>query len=207
MLPLVRLLELVAIDADRATTAFHQELTVVGNLDARARRRFVDELDRAAAAVGKGTELHYRDQLGRHLVVTRVGGRRRVLAADAAPGSFQRIPLPPSDDLPRTTRIDARTLSAGAADLTLPQRLDLLVGWLNRARHQGPGGHATVAVLDEPFVGLSPATVRTMLEAVARLARTVQTIYLTADPAVVEWASRRAAEGALSYVTGDRIAT
>jgi hypothetical protein len=203
----VRLLELVGTDGDRANTAFHSELTVLGNLDGRARRRFVDDLDRAAAAVGKGTELHYRDQLGRHLVVTRVGGRRRVLAVNTTPGSFQRIPLPPSDDIPRTTRIDARTLSAGAADLTLPQRLDLLVSWLNRARHQGPGGHATVAVLDEPLSGLSGAAVRTMLEAIARLARTVQIIYLTADPAVVEWASRRAAHGALSYVTGDRIAT
>ncbi len=202
----MRLLELVATDGDRGNTAFHAELTVMGILDARARRRFADDLDRAAAAVGKGTELHYRDQLGRHLVVTRVGGRRRVLAANTTPGSFQRIPLPPSGDIPRTTRIDARTLSAGAADLTLPQRLDLLVGWLNRARHQGPGGHATVAVLDEPLIGLSSATMRTMLEAVARLARTLQIIYLTADPAVVEWASRRAAEGASSYVSGDRIA-
>src|SRR5688572_12803133 len=55
----VRLIEIVDHEGERPTIAFHPELTVVGDLDPRARLRFIDRIDRAAAAVGKGTELHY----------------------------------------------------------------------------------------------------------------------------------------------------
>jgi len=190
---------------------FHPRLTVLTELDSLDRDGLVDVLHKSMIGGVEHAELKYRDLLGRQFVIRRSGGRRRIAITDRA--GADDVVAPGSADLPRITHITPSELGADrmAASLpgdeqpSLPQLVERLIGWLGRARNAGSRGAPSLAVLNEPLIGLGPRPTWDLLDAVERLSNMVQVVYLTADPAVASWASQRSAAGALQLVTAQAI--
>ena len=190
---------------------FHPRLTVLTELDSLDRDGLVDVLHKSMIGGVEHAELKYRDLLGRQFVIRRSGGRRRIAITDRA--GADDVVAPGSADLPRITHITPSELGADrmAASLpgdeqpSLPQLVERLIGWLGRARNAGSRGAPSLAVLNEPLIGLGPRPTWDLLDAVERLSNMVQVVYLTADPAVASWATPRSAAGALQLVTAQAI--
>jgi hypothetical protein len=200
----MRMQELIVMQADGVVRlSFHGRLSILGGLDAAERENVVEVLHRAMHGSVDHAELRYLDAAGRRLLVRRSGGRRRVSILDEAGTGDASVPGP--EDLPRITHISARDLGMlpgvpGEGDVSVPQLVERLIGWLGRARNAGSRGSASLAVLSEPLRGLEESQVRSLLDAVERLSSMVQVVYLTGDDSVVNWANERMTSGNLTLV-------
>ena len=193
----MRIEELIVLQPDGLLSVpFHHRLTVLTGLGNGVRMEFVETLHRAMTGTDGSTELRYRDELGRPLLVRRTGGRRRVSAWQR--GGAGDSPLPGPADLPRMTHVKPVDLGfrAGAnGDVevpSVPQLIERIIGWMGRARNAGGRGQGSLAVLDEPLLGLVSSATWDLLDAIDRLADMVQVVYLTDDRVVEAWAEQAA---------------
>ena len=193
----MRIEELIVLQPDGLLSVkFHHRMTVLTGLTGGSRTDFVETLHRAMNGTDGSTELRYRDELGRPLLVRRTGGRRRVSASQR--GGAGDLPLPGPADLPRLTQIKATDLGFrpgldGDYDApSVPQLIERLIGWMGRARNAGGRGQGSLAVLDEPLLGLGTNGAWDLLDAIDRLADMVQIVYLTDDRVVEAWAEQGA---------------
>ena len=196
----MRIEELIVLQPDGLLSVpFHHRLTVLTGLAGSGRSEFVETLHRAMTGTDGSTELRYRDELGRPLLVRRSGGRRRVSAWQRGGAGDQ--PLPGPADLPRLTQVKALDLGfRPGLDGTLeapsvPQLIERLIGWMGRARNAGGRGQGSLAVMDEPLVGLGSNATWDLLDAVDRLADMVQVVYLTEERVVEAWAEQATRNG------------
>jgi hypothetical protein len=193
----MRIEELIVLQPDGLLSVpFHPRLSVLTGLGTAVRTEFVETLHRAMTGTDGSTELRYRDELGRPLLVRRTGGRRRVSASQR--GGAGDAPLPGPADLPRMTHIKPAELGFRPGvdgDLevpSVPQLIERIIGWMGRARNAGGRGQGSLAVLDEPLVGLGSNATWDLLDAIDRLADMVQIVYLTDDRVVEAWAEQAA---------------
>ena len=193
----MRIEELVVLQPDGLLSVpFHHRMSVLTGLAGGARADFVEMLHRAMNGTDGSTELRYRDDYGRPLLVRRTGGRRRVSAWQR--GGAGDLPLPGPADLPRLTQVKAadlgfRTGLDGALEApSVPQLIERLIGWMGRARNAGGRGQGSLAVMDEPIAGLAADATWDLLDALDRLADMVQVVYLTEDRIVEAWAEQSA---------------
>jgi hypothetical protein len=193
----MRIEELIVLQADGLLSVpFHHRLTVLTGVGATGRTELIETLHRAMNGTDGSTELRYRDELGRPLLVRRTGGRRRVSASQR--GGAGDLPLPGPADLPRLTQVKPAdlgfrpALDGGIEAPSVPQLIERLIGWMGRARNAGGRGQGSLAVLDEPLVGLASNATWDLLDAVDRLADMVQVVYLTEDRVVEAWAEQAA---------------
>ena len=193
----MRIEELVVLQPDGLLSVpFHHRMSVLTGLAGGARADFVEMLHRAMNGTDGSTELRYRDDYGRPLLVRRTGGRRRVSAWQR--GGAGDLPLPGPADLPRLTQVKAvdlgfRTGLDGSLEApSVPQLIERLIGWMGRARNAGGRGQGSLAIMDEPIAGLSPDATWDLLDALDRLADMVQVVYLTEDRIVEAWAEQSA---------------
>ena len=193
----MRIEELIVLQSDGLLSVpFHHRLTVLTGLGGGARAEFVETLHRAMNGTDGSTELRYRDELGRPLLVRRTGGRRRVSASRR--GGAGDTPLPGPADLPRLTQVKAADLGFrpglhGEIEApSVPQLIERLIGWMGRARNAGGRGQGSLAVLDEPLLGLASNGAWDLLDAIDRLADMVQIVYLTDSRVVEAWAEQAA---------------
>lgn len=107
----------------------------------------------------------------------------RELAQAADRGSGGRIPVAVVDE------VDVRRVDHADAEVYLLARIAGL-------RDVGAVGGLPL-VLDEPFVPLGDQATASMLGLLERVGSVVQVVYLTDDPAVLAWASRRQPQGAV----------
>ena len=192
----MRINELVVLGSQGCLTIpFHPNLTVVAGLGQAERSELVDTLHRSMIGTDTTTELRYTDEIGRELVIRRTGGRRRI--STVRRGASLDLPLPGPQDLPRLTHIKGSDLgfkpargSLPAEVPSLPMLVERLIGFLGRARNAGSRGTASLAVLDDPLIGLNAQTTWDLLEAMERIAPAVQVAYLTNDATVVTWAQQ-----------------
>ncbi|MGH9268049.1 MAG: hypothetical protein ACRD0D_07720, partial [Acidimicrobiales bacterium] len=86
-----------------------------------------------------------------------------------------------------------RPAPMGLAEIeaTLAERIDAI--------GRQPGGEPLPILLDDVFRHLGPEAKWAALDAVDRLSGRAQVVYLADDPAVVTWARRRAATGAITH--------
>lgn len=75
-----------------------------------------------------------------------------------------------------------------------------LVSRLTRARSVGSSAEGFPLILDDPFVGRSPAVKRSLLELLSRIAGSPQVILLTEDHDVASWARLEALTGNLTIL-------
>ena len=193
----MRIEELVVLQPDGLLSVpFHHRMSVLTGLAGGARADFVEMLHRAMNGTDGSTELRYRDDYGRPLLVRRTGGRRRVSAWQR--GGAGDLPLPGPADLPRLTQVKAvdlgfRTGLDGSLEApSVPQLIERLIGWMGRARNAGGRGQGSLAIMDEPIAGLAPDATWDLLDALDRLADMVQVVYLTEDRIVEAWAEQSA---------------
>jgi hypothetical protein len=193
----MRIEELVVLQPDGLLSVpFHHRMSVLTGLAGGARADFVEMLHRAMNGTDGSTELRYRDDYGRPLLVRRTGGRRRVSAWQR--GGAGDLPLPGPADLPRLTQVKAadlgfRTGLDGALEApSVPQLIERLIGWMGRARNAGGRGQGSLAIMDEPIAGLAADATWDLLDALDRLADMVQVVYLTEDRIVEAWAEQSA---------------
>lgn len=111
------------------------------------------------------------------------GELERQLALAADRGSQGRIPMAVVDE------VDGRRVDHAEAEVYLLARIAGL-------RDVGVVGGLPL-VLDEPFLPLGDQATASMLGLLERVGSVVQVVYLTDDPAVVAWASRRQPQGAV----------
>ena len=185
----MRIEELVVLQPDGLLSVpFHHRMSVLTGLAGGARADFVEMLHRAMNGTDGSTELRYRDDYGRPLLVRRTGGRRRVSAWQRGGPA----------DLPRLTQVKAadlgfRTGLDGSLEApSVPQLVERLIGWMGRARNAGGRGQGSLAIMDEPIAGLAPDATWDLLDALDRLADMVQVVYLTEDRIVEAWAEQSA---------------
>ena len=193
----MRIEELVVLQPDGLLSVpFHHRMSMLTGLSGSSRAEFVETLHRAMNGTDGSTELRYRDDHGRPLLVRRTGGRRRVSAWQR--GGAGDIPLPGPADLPRLTQIKAVDLGfrMGLDGLleapSVPQLIERMIGWMGRARNAGGRGQGSLAVMDEPIAGLAADATWDLLDALDRLADMVQVVYLTDDRIVEAWADQAA---------------
>jgi hypothetical protein len=193
----MRIEELVVLQPDGLLSVpFHHRMSVLTGLAGGARADFVEMLHRAMNGTDGSTELRYRDDYGRPLLVRRTGGRRRVSAWQR--GGAGDLPLPGPADLPRLTQVKAvdlgfRTALDGSLEApSVPQLIERLIGWMGRARNAGGRGQGSLAIMDEPIAGLAADATWDLLDALDRLADMVQVVYLTEDRVVEAWAEQSA---------------
>lgn len=86
------------------------------------------------------------------------------------------------------------------ADDTTADVAHALVSRLTRARSVGSSAEGFPLILDDPFVGLSPAVKHSLLELLGRTAGSPQVILLTEDHDVASWARLEALTGSLSIL-------
>jgi hypothetical protein len=193
----MRIEELVVLQPDGLLSVpFHHRMSVLTGLGGPARGEFVETLHRAMNGTDGSTELRYRDDHGRPLLVRRTGGRRRVSAWQR--GGAGDLPLPGPADLPRLTQIKGADLGFRVAldgsleAPSVPQLIERMIGWMGRARNAGGRGQGSLAIMDEPIVGLASDATWDLLDALDRLADMVQVVYLTEDRLVEAWAEQSA---------------
>ena len=202
----MRINELVVLGADGCLTVpFHPNLTIVAGLGPNERTELIDTLHRSMIGTDTTTELRYTDEYGRELVIRRTGGRRRI--STARRGASMDLPMPGPQDLPRLTHIRANDLGFRAARGSLPAELpslpmlvERLIGYLARARNAGSRGAASLAIHDDPLLGLSAQATWDLLDAMERIAPAVQVAYLTNDATVVTWAQQTIRSGTVNVV-------
>ncbi|MFM7534349.1 MAG: hypothetical protein ACKO91_00945 [Acidimicrobiales bacterium] len=199
----MRVQDLVVIQHDGVMRlSFHPRITVCAGLQPNERDNMVELVHRSMLGALDQAELRYQDGLGRTLLVRRSGGRRRVNVLDQAGTGDATTPGP--EDLPRVTHITARELGTLRAPAdgpndrpSLPLLVERLIGWLGRARNGGSRGNPSLAILNEPLLGLTGQETWDLLDAVERLSAAVQVVYLTNDVHVSAWANDRIKTGAV----------
>lgn len=201
----MRIQELVVMGHDGVMrVGFHPRLTVMAGLEGSERDALLELVHRSMLGAVDHAELRYRDAAGRLLLIRRSGGRRRVAVAEHAGTSDTSVPG--SEDLPRITLISSADLGMGESlnqpgldrePPSVPQLVERMIGWLGRARNGGSRGTPSLAVLNEPLLGLDSRKTWDLLDAVERLSSMVQVVYLTNDATVTSWASQRSRTGSM----------